>query len=118
MATVEQCEQALHGLAARLAERDRSDSRHSLDRTLRCDIQDLGVRFAGRLRDGRLEEVRLLDGGASGTDGAQAQVKLAMKSDDLIRLVAGDLNMATAWATGRVKVDAGMRDILRLRSIF
>lgn len=130
MATVEECERALHELAARLAAKDGSDSRRALDRTLTCDLKDLGVVFAGRLRDGRLEDVRRLPGSdgaspnhrASGSPGgvsdAAAQVKLAMKSDDLIRLVGGHLNMASAWATGRVKVDASMRDILRLRSIF
>jgi putative sterol carrier protein len=41
-----------------------------------------------------------------------------MKGDDLVKLVAGELNMAAAWATGRVKVDASVRDIIKLRSIF
>jgi putative sterol carrier protein len=41
-----------------------------------------------------------------------------MTSDDLVALVHGDLKMATAWATGRVKIDAGVRDLVRLRSIF
>ena len=114
MATVEECEQALHDLAARLAGKDRSDSKGALDRTMSCDIKDLGVMFTGRLHDGRLDDVQRLDK----VDGTHAQVKLAMKSDDLLRLVAGELNMATAWATGRVRVDASVRDIMRLRTIF
>jgi SCP-2 sterol transfer family protein len=114
LATVEQCEQALHDLAARLAERDPSDKRKSLDRSLTCDVRDLGVVFAGQLREGRIENVRQVDSVQS----VGAQVKLAMKGDDLVKLVAGELNMAAAWATGRVKVDASMRDIIKLRSIF
>ena len=41
-----------------------------------------------------------------------------MSSDDLIRFVAGELNFASAWAAGRVKVDARVVDLLKLRSIF
>ena len=40
-----------------------------------------------------------------------------MKSDDLIALTDGKLNFAAAWATGRVKLEAGLRDLLRLRKI-
>jgi putative sterol carrier protein len=40
-----------------------------------------------------------------------------MTSDDLLALVDGRLKMASAWATGRVKIDAGIRDLLKLRSI-
>jgi putative sterol carrier protein len=113
VATVEECEKALHDLASRLDDKDPSDTRRALDRTLSCELTDLGVRFAGRLHDGRLDDVHQI-----AADDRSAQVKLGMKSDDLIKLVAGDLNLAAAWATGRVKVDASMRDILRLRSIF
>jgi hypothetical protein len=45
-------------------------------------------------------------------------VRLAMSSDDLVALVAGRLKMASAWAPGRVKIDAGIRDMIKLRSIF
>ena len=38
-------------------------------------------------------------------------------SDDLIALTDGDLAFAPAWASGRVKLEAGLRDMLRLRSL-
>jgi putative sterol carrier protein len=47
-----------------------------------------------------------------------AQIRLEMSSDDLLALVDGRLNLATAWATGRVRVHAGVRDLIRLRSLF
>ena len=40
-----------------------------------------------------------------------------MAGDDLVALVDGRLNFALAWATGRVKLEAGLRDLLRLRSL-
>jgi hypothetical protein len=113
LATLEECEKALQDLAATLASREPSDKRKSLDRTMSCEIRDLGVVFSGRLREGRLDDITQVDAVPAG-----AQIKLAMKSDELIKLVDGELNMAAAWATGKVKVDASMRDILKLRSIF
>ena len=41
-----------------------------------------------------------------------------MTSDDLVALVNGSLNAGSAWASGRLKIKAGVRDMLRLRSIF
>jgi putative sterol carrier protein len=111
VATVEQCEQALHTLAQRLADNDGSRRKTGFDRSLTCTIRDLEVVFAGRLADGQLLDI----GRATTRD---AQVKLTMTSDDLLALVDGNLKMASAWATGRVKVDAGVRDLMRLRSIF
>jgi hypothetical protein len=111
VATVEQCELALHELADRLARSESSRRKIGFDRTLTCAIRDLNVIFAGRLKDGQLVDI----GKAASKD---AQVRLAMTSDDLIALVDGRLKLAAAWATGRVRIDAGVRDLLKLRSIF
>jgi alkyl sulfatase BDS1-like metallo-beta-lactamase superfamily hydrolase len=111
VATVEQCEQALQELAGRLAANDASRRKVGFDRSLTCTIRDLNVTFGGRLKDGHLIDI----GRATSRD---AQVRLAMASDDLIALVEGRLKMASAWATGRVRIEAGVRDLLRLRSIF
>lgn len=111
MATVEQCEQALHALADRLTTSESSRSKIGFDRSLTCTIKDLDAVFSGRLKDGQLVDIR-----RAAT--ADAQVRLTMSSEDLIALVDGRLKMASAWATGRVKIDAGIRDLLKLRSIF
>lgn len=111
MATVEQCEQALRTLAQRLADNDPSRRKTGFDRSLTCTIRDLDVVFSGRLRDGQLVDIGRAPAG-------DAQVRLTMTSDDLLALVDGQLKMSSAWATGRVKIDAGVRDLMRLRSIF
>lgn len=111
MATVEQCEQALHELSDRLASSDSSRSKVGFDRTMTCAIRDLDVIFAGRLKDGQLIDVGI----ATSPD---AQVRLTMTSDDLLALVAGRLKVPSAWATGRIRVEAGVRDLLALRKIF
>jgi putative sterol carrier protein len=111
VATVEQCDDALHALADRLARPDPSRRKIEFDRTLSCTIRDLDVIFTGRLKDGQLINI----GQSADRD---AQIRLTMRSDDLLALVDGTLKMAPAWATGRVKVEAGVRDLLKLRSIF
>jgi putative sterol carrier protein len=51
-------------------------------------------------------------------DSSTAQVRLTLSSDDLLKLVAGDLNVGQALISGRLRIDAGMLDLLKLRSIF
>lgn len=112
MATVEECEKAFRDLAARLGTVDEHRRKQVvLDRSLSCTLRDLGVVFAGQLRDGELRDIRQV-----GT--ADAQIKLTMASDDLLKLTSGELSFAQAWATGKLRVDANVFDLLKLRSIF
>lgn len=112
MATVAECETAMHHLAARLAGADAEHRRKAdLDRTLSCTLPDLKVTFSAHLHDGELDDIRQVDSAA-------AQVRLTLSSDDLLKLVAGDLNVGQALLTGRLRIDAGMLDLLKLRSIF
>lgn len=110
MASVEECDTAFRALADRLSSAD-PDKHSDLDRTLTCSLPDIGVIFAGRLHDGKLDDIRQVDS-------PKAQVKLTMSSDDLIDLVDGKLKFASAWATGRVKIDARVFDLIKLRSVF
>lgn len=112
MASVEACEQAFHELAARLAKADDGTKKKAdFDRMISCTLNDLGVSFAGRLQDGELQDIRR-------TDEPDGQVKLSMSSDDLLKLTSGELNFASAWMSGAVKVDANIFDLLKLRSVF
>lgn len=112
MATVEECEKAFHDLAGRLASADPAHRKKArFDRSLSCTLKDLGVVFAGQLRDGDLKDIRQVDK-------AEAQVRMSMTSDDLIALVNGELGMASAWTSGRIRIDASIRDLLKLRNVF
>lgn len=112
MATVEECEKALGDLAASLGTMDEQRrGQVVLDRTLSCALRDLGVIFAGQLRDGELRDIRQVPQ-------ADAQIKLSMTSDDLLKLTSGELNFAHAWASGKLRIDANVFDLLKLRSIF
>lgn len=112
MASPEECEKAFHQLADRLAAADQSTRKKAaLDRSLTCTVSDLGIVFGARLKDGELNEIRR-------AEVADGQVKLTLSSDDLLQLVDGRLSFGSAWASGRVKIDAKVLDLLKLRSIF
>lgn len=114
MATTEECRSALDRLSDNMAQAN-SEVRGAaaLDRSLSCRITDLDITFTGRLVDGRIHVLDTLQGPPPG----KAEIRLAMKGDDLVSLVGGELNFAKAWASGRVSLEAGIRDLLRLRTL-
>lgn len=111
MATLQECEQALQSLTDRLADVDPEQrARYAVERTVSCTVTDLGVVFTGRVGSDGIDDVRRHDGGS-------AQVRLAASSDDLIALSEGRLGVPAAWATGRLKIEASVLDLLKLRSL-
>ena len=46
-----------------------------------------------------------------------AQIRLTVSSDDLLAVTAGELPFASAWAAGRLKIEASVLDMIRLRSL-
>ncbi|WP_228991516.1 SCP2 sterol-binding domain-containing protein [Streptomyces sp. DH8] len=114
MATKEECRSALDRLSDNLAAAE-GDVRGAaaLDRSLSCHITDLDITFTGRLADGRIEVRDTVEGPPR----EKAGIRLAMTGEDLVALVDGDLDFAKAWASGRVRLEAGFRDLLKLRSL-
>ena len=84
--------------------------KYVVDRSISCYLSDLDTAFSARLTHDGLEDV---------STGAQsnAQIRLTTTSDDFIALTEGKLAFPLAWATGRVRVDASVMDLLRLRSL-
>jgi len=112
MATIEQCEAAFAELAAMLAGADEAHRKKvDLHRTISARISDLEAVFEGVLKDGQLHGIQLVET-------AKTEITFSMTSEDLLKLTAGELHFARAWATGKIRVDAGIRDILKLRSLF
>lgn len=111
VATVDDCRAALARFTAGLAA-NRAEIRKqlNLDRTIVCQVTDLGVAFRGRLVEGELVDV------AEG-DNPDAAITLSATSDDLIALVDGGLDFVTALATRRISVRASPFDLLKLRRL-
>ncbi|MGW3288891.1 SCP2 sterol-binding domain-containing protein [Streptomyces sp. NPDC001002] len=114
MATIEECRAALEKLSDNMqrAEGDTAAAA-ALDRSVSCRITDLDVTFVGRMTGGRIVVQDTLQGPPK----EKAQIRLAMSGDDLVALVNGELNFAKAWGSGRVRLEAGLRDLFQLRKL-
>lgn len=112
MADIEAVWAAVDGLVARVAALDPEvRARYAIERSVSCKVYDLDVVFVGRISEDGLSDVH--------TDEAdKAQVRLSCSSDDLIALIDNRLAAPAAFATGRLRVQAGPMDLLRLRQLF
>ena len=110
MATVDECRQALHDLAARLDADAGTRGKLDLDRSLACRVTDLGAAFHARLAGGRLLDI------ADGDD-PKAKIALTTTSDHLLDLVAGRLDVTRALASRQIAVKANPFDLLKLRKL-
>jgi hypothetical protein len=111
MAPIDECMKALQGVLGPIAS---SKAAAGLDRSLSCRLTDLGQVLLGRLTAGAVREMRAVPDGPSVP---KADIRLTMTSEDLLALTRGELSFGKAWSSGRLKLDAGIRDILRLRSL-
>jgi hypothetical protein len=108
---MDECLKALKGILGDIAAHPAAAG---LDRSLSCRLTDLQEVVLGRLNSGSVRDLRVV---AEGPDVPKADIRLTMTSDDLVALTEGQLHFGQAWATGRVKLEAGLRDLLRLRKI-
>jgi hypothetical protein len=114
MATALECREALTTFSENLGKATgNARAAAQLDRSLSCWISDLDLTFTGQLRGGHIEDL----GEAPGKPATKAQIRLALSGDDLVALVDGKLNFAKAWGSGRVKLEASILDLLKLRSL-
>ncbi|HEY8481168.1 MAG TPA: SCP2 sterol-binding domain-containing protein [Spirillospora sp.] len=112
MANEEDCRAALGRVVERMKEVDPDKfAEHVVERTISCVIPDLGVAYRTRLHRDGLEPFEPDD------DPKAAQVRLTVASDDLVAMADDRLNPAKAWATGRLKIEASVFDLLRLRKL-
>ena len=112
MTSAEECRTALQKLAGRLAELSPDErDKYFGNRTMSVTIPDLGVTFVPRLGSGD-DPVREAAPGEPPAD-----IRLTANSDEVVSLAESPMNIARAWVAGRVKIDASMRDLLRLRRL-
>ena len=111
MATMDDSLKALKGILGDIAAHPAAAG---LDRSLSCRLTDLHEVVLGRLNSGAVRDLHVVP---DGPDVPRADIRLTMASDDLIAMTDGRLHFGRAWASGKVKLEAGLRDILRLRKI-
>ncbi|WP_100443926.1 SCP2 sterol-binding domain-containing protein [Glycomyces xiaoerkulensis] len=109
MATVDECRNVLEKMAGKVAKKSGDfEGLEDFERTLACEITDLDTSFSAKLSNGSLTD--LIDG-----DDSDAEVRISIASDDLIKLSKKQLKPAKAFLTGKVKVKASVKDLAKLR---
>jgi hypothetical protein len=114
VASVEAVEAALTDLAGRLDGLDVRLRRTCLPsrRSVEAHVVDLELRYHAVWEAGVLGPV------TPGPAPPQPDIRLGATSDDLLALVEGELGLPTAYATGRLELQAPMVDLLRLTALW
>lgn len=112
MNSAEECREALQKLAGRLSELSPADrDEYFGNRSMSVTIPDLGVTYATNLGAGD-DPVREV-----GPDDPPADIRMTANSDEVVSLADSPMNIARAWMAGRVKIEASMKDLFRLRKL-
>ena len=112
MKSAEECRAALQKVAGRLSEMS-PDQREDYfgGRSISVTIPDLGVTYATTLGVGD-DPVREVGPGEPPAD-----IRLTANSDEVVALAESPMNIARSWVAGRVKIEASMKDLFRLRRL-
>jgi predicted lipid carrier protein YhbT len=114
MASRDDVQQRLEELITRLAASDRG-ARSLADtlpepRVLTVHVTDLQADFWTVLEAGKMEPLR--EGKPD-----EADIRIRAPSDTLLDLIDGKGSLFSAYLAGRVRIDASMSDLLRLRKL-
>ena len=80
-------------------------------RVLRCLVPDLGAAWYSVVEHGHVSPP------SEASPNGRADITLRVGSDDLVDLVEGRTSFLSAFSSGKVRVDASIVDLLRLRSL-
>ena len=112
MATKAEVERQLGALMARL-DGNEANVRSAIPtrKVLRCLVTDLGAVWYSVVENGHVSQP------SETQPNGRADITLRLGSDDLVELVEGRTSFLSAFTSGKVKVDASIVDLLRLRSL-
>jgi hypothetical protein len=112
MSTAEECRTALQKLAARLSELSPAErDQYFGNRTMSVTIPDLGITYVTKLGvgDDPVHE--------PGPGEPPADIRLTGNSDEVLALAEQPVNIARAWVSGKIKIEASVKDLFRLRRL-
>lgn len=113
MASKTEVEEQLKVLLARLAENPDSVRVAIPERkVLRCQVTDLDAAWHSVIEAGNVSPPS-----ETPPDDGRVDITLRVGSDDLVDLIEGRLSFLSAFTSGKVKVDASIVDMLRLRAL-
>jgi SCP-2 sterol transfer family len=112
MNSAEECREALQKLAGRLSELSPADREQYFgNRSISVTIPDLGVTYATKLGSGDDPVHEVSPGDPS------ADIRMTANSDEVVALAQQPMNIARSWMTGKIKIEASMKDLFRLRRL-
>lgn len=112
MKSAEECRTALQKLAGRLGELSPAEREEYFgSRTVSVTIPDLNVTFVSVLGSGD-DPVREAVPGEP-----PAAIRLTANSDEVVALSEQPMNIARAWMARRIKIEASVKDLFRLRRL-
>ncbi len=112
MASLEQVQEIIDAGIEWFDEYPLEDRKKNLpNRTFEVLILDYDKAYRGEVVDGEIIDLTF------GHPGPRTDVRMVLTSDDLVALHEGELKFASAWAAGRVRIDASIRDLLSLRAL-
>jgi hypothetical protein len=112
MASAEECRTALQKLAGRLSELSPAErDQYFGNRRISVTATDLAVTYVTVLGTGD-DPVRELGPGEPPAD-----IRMTASSDQVIALAEQPMNIARAWMSGKVKIEASVKDLFRLRRL-
>jgi hypothetical protein len=113
VASKTEVEKQLQVLFGRLAEnQDSVRSAIPERKVLACQVSDLDTVWYSVIEDGRVSPPS-----QTPPDGGRVDITLRVGSDDLVDLIEGRRSFLSAFTSGKVKVDASIIDLLRLRAL-
>lgn len=112
MATKAEVERQLGELMSRL-DGNEANVRSAIPtrKVLRCQVTDLDTAWYSVVEDGHVSQP------TETPPNGRADITLQVGSDDLVDLVEGRTTFLSAFTSGKVRVDASIVDLLRLRSL-
>jgi len=112
MTSAEECRVALQKLAGRLSELSPAErDQYFGNRTISVTIPDLDVTYVTVLGSGD-DPVR-----EAAPGDPPANIRMTANSDQVIALAEQPMNIARAWVSGRIKIQASVTDLYRLRRL-
>lgn len=111
MANVDEVERVLKDFLLRFGAVDESVRALLPDhRTIEARCPDLDLVRHAEWRSGRIV---LLDEAPA----RRSDIRISVRSDDLLEIASGELSFARAYTANKVRLDASMTDLLRLRAV-
>ena len=112
MATKAEVERQLRALMARL-DGNEANVRSAIPsrKVMRCHVPELDTAWFSVVDNGHVSQPSEIP------PNGRADITLQVGSDDLVDLVEGRISFLSAFTSGKIRVDASIVDLLRLRSL-